>query len=302
MEEAGGPLFLFVHYYDAHDPYAYPDAIGAQLNADEKLAAVLARRGLEDVEYHRILNRKRDAPVIRDGEAVTLPTMVASYDAGVRYATDHVAELIRLWDATPHGPGSLIVVTSDHGEGLGQHGFWSHGMNLHDEALRVPLLVRWPDGTGAGRIITTGVSLLDLAPTILEAAARQRSGDMAGRSLRPLAAAGGGADEIFVAQRMRYVSPSRPDKVRNWRPGDGFAVLSGDFKYVQDGRELPILYDRSLDPGERENLAGQHPEVEKTLRQALTAWLTAHPETGSGEPTPVDEERLELLRSLGYVD
>jgi arylsulfatase len=303
MENAEGPFFLFVHYYDAHDPYDYPEPLGQRLPADEGLADLLDSRGLKDVRYHEVLNRKRDEPVLENGKAITLVEMVASYDAGVRYATDHVAELIRLWDATPHGPGSLVLVTSDHGEGLGQHGFWSHGMNLQDEALRVPLLVRWPDGAGAGQTIEATVSLLDLAPTVLEAARQKVPDEIPGRSLRPLAVSrGAGGREIFVAQRMRYVSPSRPAKVRNWRPGDGFAVVSGDFKYVQDGREMPILYDRSADPGERTNIAGRRPEVERTLREALTLWLTTFPEGDTGKPAPVDEERLELLRSLGYVD
>ena len=95
MEEAEGPFFLFVHYYDPHDPYEYPESVGRRLPADEKLVDLLERRGLKDVQYHKVLNRKQDGPVVENGEVVTLVEMVASYDAGVRYATDHVAELIR---------------------------------------------------------------------------------------------------------------------------------------------------------------------------------------------------------------
>jgi arylsulfatase A-like enzyme len=302
MEEAEGPLFLFVHYYDAHDPYDYPESVGLQLTPDEKLAGLLEDRGLQDVLYHEVLNRHRDEPVVKNGKPLNLEEMVASYDAGVRYATDHVADLVRLWDATRHGPGSLVLITSDHGEGLGQHGFWSHGMNLHDETLRVPLLVRWPDGAEAGQTIEATVSLLDLAPTVLEVAGQEVPREMPGRSLTALASSGGGDREFFVAQRMRYVSPSRPAKVRNWRPGDGFAVLSSDFKYIQDGREDPVLYDRSADPLELADVTGRRPEVEKRLREALTLWLTTFPEGERGTPAPVDEDRLELLRSLGYVD
>jgi arylsulfatase A-like enzyme len=303
MEADEGPLFLFVHYYDAHDPYDYPELVGLELPADQKLADLLESRGLGDVQYHETLNRERDGPVIENGEPLTLVGMVASYDAGVRYATEHVAELIRLWAATPHGRGSLVLVTSDHGEGLGQHGAWSHGMNLYDESLRIPLLVRWGDGVGAGQTIEAVVSLLDLFPTILEFAGQQVPHDVPGRSLKSLAEPNGpGGREVFVAQRMRYVSSTRPARVRNWRAGDGFAVLSGEFKYVQDGREMPLLFDRSVDPGELHNIASGRPAVEKTLRDALTRWLTAFPEAAGREPAPVDEERLELLRSLGYVD
>ena len=110
------------------------------------------------------MNRRRTEPLRRQGSEVTLREMVAQYDAAVRLATDQAALLLEMWDASRSGPESLVIVTSDHGEGLGQHGYWSHGMNLFDETLRVPLLVRWPAAPRASRRQLGQVSLLDVVP------------------------------------------------------------------------------------------------------------------------------------------
>jgi arylsulfatase A-like enzyme len=303
LEQQRGPLFLFVHYYDPHDPYEFPDRLGELLPADDDLAEILARRGLAKVEYHQVLNQKRGGPVVADGQNVTLHDMVGRYDASVRYAADHAAELIRLWDSTSRGAGSLVIVTSDHGEGLGQHGFWSHGMNLYDEALRIPLLVKWPDGFGAGRRVAATVSILDLAPTVLELAGLPIPEKVRGRALRPLLRTDRplGHGQV-VAQRMRYLHSGRPPGVRNWRFGDGYAVLSGTYKYIQESEASPALFDRSDDPREERNLAGTRPGVEKKLGRFLADWLAAFPDGSASGPVRVDEEREQMLRSLGYVD
>ncbi len=297
LEAPDGPLFLLVHYYDTHDPYELPDRYACQLRPDAALARVLADRGLAGVAYHEVLNQARREPVVEEGRTVGLTEMVARYDAAVRLVTDRLMDLVDRWDASGRGEGSLVIITSDHGEGLGQHGFWSHGMNLHEEAMRVPLLIRWPAGARPTVPADAPVSLLDLAPTVLHAAGLPLSPDGAGVSL----AAGGARSAPLVGQRMRYLYRERPPGVRNWRPGDGFSIIQDGFKYISEWEEPPALYDLQRDPHETRNLADLDRSRAARLRRGLEAWLAAHPD-GAGDPQPPDPERLRVLRSLGYAD
>ena len=302
LESTRQPLFLVAHYYDVHEPYVVPDNLACLLRADDLLDAVLRRRGLQGIPYEQVLNRQRSEPVSGHGRQVTLRQMVARYDAAVRLATDSAADLLAMWEGSHHGRNSLVIITSDHGEGLGQHGFWSHGMNLYDESLRVPLLVRWPGDRAPGSVHHGPVSLLDLAPTMLAAADVSHPGSLPGRDLRRLLAAPEADPVPFVAQRMRYLPAQRPPGLRNWRPGDGFAVLSGDLKYIQDEGESPELYDRSDDPLELRNLLLAGPRRGDGLEDTLRRWSQQHPDGINWPPTPVDPRRLQILRSLGYAD
>jgi arylsulfatase A-like enzyme len=299
MEPQGGALFLLVHYYDTHDPYETPDRFNCLLRPDAALRGILSRRDLDAVAYHEVLNHEQQAAA---GEATqgepSLEEMVAHYDASVRLVTDRLAGLVDLWDASGRGDQSLVIITSDHGEGLGQHGFWSHGMNVHDEALRIPMLVRFPAGMRPEVQADAPVSLLDVAPTVLHAAGLPLPGDLDGGSL----AAGTPRRPTFVAQRMRYLYRDRPPGVRNWRAGDGFAITEGDFKLVVEFEGPAALYNLAVDPLETANLAGSGGEVEARMRRRLDDWLTAHPDVAAWPPAPPDAERLRVLKSLGYVD
>ena len=81
---------------------------------------------------------------------------------------------------------STIILVSDHGEGLGDHGEQEHGLFVYDEALRVPLIIKQAAGEGAGRRVSDPVQHIDLVPTILDLAKAPVPGNLRGRSLKPL--------------------------------------------------------------------------------------------------------------------
>src|SRR4029077_1979961 len=84
------------------------------------------------------------------------------------------------------GPNTLVVVAADHGEALGEHGEATHGVFLYDETLHVPLVIRLPDGRGAGARVQSRVRLADVAPTVLDALGVPPPAQMEGQSLLPL--------------------------------------------------------------------------------------------------------------------
>src|SRR5260221_2338332 len=182
---------------------------------------------------------------------------------------------------------TLVVLTSDHGESLGEHGEMTHGIFAYDATLRVPLIVYAPRLFRA-RVVTEAVRHVDLVPTILDALAVGVPTDVAGQSLLGLLA-GRSAPE-----RETYFEALSSAKNRGWAPLYGL---------VQGGRKLidlpiPELYDIARDPGETNNLAARDPEGLLALRSRLAGLRANDPGWGEAREDAAVRERL---RSLGYV-
>jgi choline-sulfatase len=184
---------------------------------------------------------------------------------------------------------TLVVVTADHGEGLGDHGETTHGLFAYESTLRVPLLM---GELGQGRaepegvVISTPVRHVDVLPTVLEAVGGPAPGG-AGTSLRPTIDAGRGDD------RPSYFEAMTATVTRGWAPLRG--VMLGAEKYID--LPIPELYDLGADRSEANNLAGSKPDRAQVLLNALKLFNMAPPARGKAESA----ETLDRLRSLGYV-
>ena len=185
------------------------------------------------------------------------------------------------------GGRTLVVVTGDHGESLGEHGELTHGLFAYEATLRVPLIVYQPRLFGP-RVVDDPVRHVDILPTVLDAVGAAPPGGIDGASLLPEAAG------VAHATAPSYFEALSASLNRGWAPL--FGISSGSEKYV----ELPIpeLYDLTADPGEAHNLA--------TSRAADIARLNGELQrirTGDPGPTRILEsaETRERLRSLGYV-
>ena len=183
---------------------------------------------------------------------------------------------------------TLVVLTSDHGESLGEHGEATHGVFAYESTLRVPLILHAPARLSP-RVVAAPARHVDIAPTILEAAGAPLDGTLRGRSLLP--AARGRAE---AAAPDTYFESLSPALSRGWAPLRG--LVRGPLKYI----ELPIpeLYDLGEDRGETRNLAAARPADARTLRQALDEFPLA-PAAISRVPETADAAAR--LRSLGYV-
>jgi arylsulfatase A-like enzyme len=224
---AGKPFFLFLHTYAAHDPYGdkatvdpASDAVPTSLRAEaERLGALADASGgvlpiddvgtlmtafLSDAKARAVFGavmQKRDFARLwaqgmewvdgRYREAKD-PGLVEArlrdaYGRGVRHCDGVVAETLAALDALRLPEGTVVVFTSDHGEAFGEHGYLGHGRHLHDELVRVPLVVRAPGRLPAGTVVRGSCSLLDVAPTLLALAGVPSKGGLHGVSLLPLA-------------------------------------------------------------------------------------------------------------------
>jgi arylsulfatase A-like enzyme/Flp pilus assembly protein TadD len=216
------------------------------------------------------------------------------YDGEVAYTDSLVGEFRAALEKRGLLDGSLVVVTSDHGEGLGDHGEDFHGFFVYDTTIHAALIVRPPSGGAAGRVVDRVVSHVDVLPTILDMAGLPVPESVQGESLVPLIAGRAGDRDRTVYSESLY-----PLLHYGWAPLR--ALRSERFKLIDAPRAE--LYDLAHDPAEEENLGGRDPNRAEEMAAALRD-LRHRIERGesAGATKPdVDERTLAKLRSLGYV-
>jgi arylsulfatase A-like enzyme/Flp pilus assembly protein TadD len=199
-----------------------------------------------------------------------------------------IDEIRRRW---PDG-GTLLVVTSDHGESLGEHGESTHSYTIYDATQRIPLLMSGP-GLPRGRAVTAPVRLVDVAPTLLAFAGADPLPNVAGRDLRGLVE---GSDP---GERVAYVETLATRLDYGWSPLLG--LRTARFKYIRAPR--PELYDLQSDPRELTDLAVAKPAVAARLDRLLSERLAAStvPRADGRLTVGLTEADRARLRSLGYV-
>jgi hypothetical protein len=199
-----------------------------------------------------------------------------------------LADIRRRW---PVG-GTLLVVTADHGESLGEHGEATHSYSIYDATQRIPLLMSGP-GLPRGRVVAETVRLVDVAPTVIGLAGAAPLLEVEGRDLRPLIA-GDEGDE-----RIAYMETQATRLDHGWSPLLG--VRTARFKYIRAPR--PELYDLESDSGELRDIAGTSPEEVARLDGLLAKRLASGtPSRGDNRlSVGLSDSDRERLRSLGYV-
>ena len=216
------------------------------------------------------------------------------YDAEVAYADSLVGRLREMLEGRNLLDRTLLVVTGDHGEGLGDHGEYFHGFFVYDSTVRVPLIVRLPEGRLGGRRVDAAVSHVDLRPTILDALGLSSppvDSRQGGRSLLPLVL---GMDD---SERFAYIESYYSLYHYGWAPLR--AIHTGPLKFI-DAPE-PELYRLTDDPGEAENVVRRTRVEARELRDRLLLMISEFEGTGAGEAAPpdLDQETLAQLQALG---
>jgi len=232
------------------------------------------------------------------------PEWLNLYDANLRYADHAVGELTRLLREAGILDRTLLIVTADHGEAFGEHGYIWHGRGAYEELVHVPLLMRLPGGELSGHI--TGLTqAIDLLPTIFDLldAPYPRAGPQ-GRSLLPLMAGQEDSAHDYIFTRCR----GKPSS---------YLVQSPEWSFMLWGNgEWRALYDLEADPRQLNNVIDRHPEVAEEMLVAFEEFANQQrrppvefldPEA---KPLPMPEaEKIEMtpevvrrLKALGYLD
>ena len=271
------PLFLWVHYYDPHSPYAPIERLRGHFQTDRTQRKLIAARqmpkALDGHQTERLLN---------------------AYDADVLYTDQHFGRLLEHWDATTDGPSSIVVVAGDHGEGLNQHEHLEHGL-LWDEQLHTVFMMRAPR-LEPGRVSQV-VQAVDVAPTVL------------GQTQLPTAAY---LDQSTGTDVLASDFTARPAisrmSLRQSRLGKtvAYAATTERWKVIVDKHDTTQLYDLTQDPHELEDVSADHTDVAKQMRTDLRAEIARQrargADIGAGQLKRLDEQTFEELRAIGYVE
>jgi choline-sulfatase len=277
--------------YDDNLPAASPESSIGQVQRDGALTLAAADRWLaarHDPRFFLFLHlyepHKPYAPPARFAR-------YAPYDGEIAYADELVGRFLDALRAGGWYEKATIVLLSDHGEGLGDHGEQEHGLLLYDDTIHVPLIVKLPGSRGAGRRITDPVQHLDLVPTLLAMAGAEVPNDLAGRSLRPLLE---DRDPRPLPLSGIYAESLYSRYHFGW--SELYSLTDDRRRYIKAPREE--LYDLQRDPAETRNLATQQRRTVSVMRANVERMLAGSPVQ---RPSNVSIEDQQKLQALGYV-
>lgn len=293
--EGGERFFLWVHVYDPHSPLRPPKEHRAVVDV---AAEQLGRAA------HSSLLASRDVAT----QAPKKYDKILRYDSEIRYADQELARLESKLTEKGLGGKTLWIVTSDHGQGLGAHGWFGHSVQIYNAQLHVPLVFWFADGTVPPRSIDDQVvEHVDVLPTLAELVGGDLTAQVApvrGRSLTPLLRGDPAARSrtLAFAQRSEYAAPSRNRRQEgNYEPGSRYALQSLEYKYLLFTEGEDEFYDLAADPYELENLIDSAEHRSESERFAHQIRELVESSISEREVSSVSEEDVERLRALGYI-
>ena len=215
------------------------------------------------------------------------------YDGEVAYVDAAIGDLLAVLESLAQREDTLVVVTADHGESLGEHGERSHGIFVYESTMRVPLILAWDRGLPAGRVLGGLARLNDIAPTLLEMAGLPALPASQGESLLPAIQDG------TALERQALLESWLPRLNYGW--SELVALQDTRWKFIR--APVSELFNLEEDPGETINRVATDPQVTEEYGERLEAILRQASASGSRIPDapPPDPETERLLRSLGYL-
>jgi arylsulfatase A-like enzyme len=286
----GSPFLLWLHYVNPHAPYTPPPPFDTQFR-DE--ASKGGGRVTPVSGFHGGVPKQWFVP----GED-RLGYYIAQYDGEIATVDQEVGKVLDALAASAVTGETLVVLTSDHGESLGEHDYFlDHGENLFDPSLAIPLMVAGP-GVKIGHRSPVFATTLDLVPTVLDAVKVSYPPNLAGESLWPAARGG-----------------DRPDRERLYAQNDRnlIAIWDRRFKIVgtpEADKMVYTLVDRAKDPGETRNVAASHPDALRSAQRELETLIARVDQEVAktrqllqGQPAQqkLSADACEKLRALGYL-
>jgi arylsulfatase A-like enzyme len=261
------PFFLFVHYFDPHSPYSPP------------------------LKYLRKFLKESKTPE---------EDILVGYDGEIVFVDAEIQKLVEIIKEERLDSNTLIIITSDHGEGLGQHGEMHHGVFLYEEQTRIPLIMSFPGVLPQGLRLKSVVQTVDILPTILSLVGLKYEGGFSGSSLvKTMRGQEDYLDNPAFLQRQHYSTQKTPQGRE--AIGEKLAIRRRDTKYIwapEEGTEE--LYDLSEDPNELANIVSSRRETADDMRSMIENWVNT--ESKQTREQHIDEDSRRKLEALGYIE
>jgi arylsulfatase A-like enzyme len=264
------PFLAWVHYIEPHAPYRMWREYGEQL-------------GLAESDRYPPADR---------------------YDSEIAFVDDQIGTLLRHLENLDLMKETLIVFAADHGESLGEHGYWGHGRYLYEPSLRVPMSMTWT-GHISPREVVAPALLIDLAPTVLSLLGLQHPSGFKGYDWSAVfEGAPPPMDRLTHYQAHRGAVISRHDSDLARKSGLlAIGIVKDNRKEIfrLENRRRRV-YDLNADPGELNSLSPKKESPSEGLQIWMSALDSALDSFEDMAPTPLDEESIRQLKALGYVD
>ncbi len=264
LEQYGGqPFFAFVHYWDPHTPYNQPEPYRFHFKHEKgNLGDLRVKRAPAGYDYVPGWGRVGDLFEGDEQHSIDL------YDGEIRYVDHCLEEVMEALARLGLLSDTAVVLTSDHGEQLGQHDCYGHA-RIYEECVRVPLILWGPRFFPRGAVVEGFAQHADVAPTILDLLGVQVPRGMDGQSLLPRVRGEGAGPEFIVME-------------------DGMerALRRGPWKLIQTKQGRAELYDLERDPCEVESLVEREADRSQAMGEELAAWVQARL---AGRPDPMLE-------------
>lgn len=255
------PFLLFLNYFDPHGPYDDPDRLASEF-------------------LDGLYPRPKKPSALQE---------IAYYDGEIRYMDLHFGRVVDRLRALGIYDRTLVIVTADHGELLGENGLKGHGVSLREGELRVPMLVKYAGVSRRAGRSDDPVQLTDVAPMILHELGLEAGDDLQG----------GVPPEIGHPIYAEVYPLKRISKRGHWR-----AIFDGSDKYLWNSHDQHLLFDLAVDPTEASNLVDTDPERARAMQSQLDAFSASLQQPSpdpEGSVREIDDETRRALEGLGYI-
>jgi arylsulfatase A-like enzyme len=293
------PWFLWLHLMDPHWTYLPPTEWRSRFGpSDPRPLGLYDRIAQRKETFGRVVFKNQMAPD-------EVAAFVNLYDAEIRYTDQSIGELLAVLDTLGEREDTVIAVTADHGESLGEHDyFFEHGAFGTEPEIHVPLILVAPWRLPSATRVPGTVQSLDIAPTLLDLLGIDRSDAFRGETLVPMAEGRIDGDRACFGESGKRFHDDNDRREVDGVAGKWRWVRQGPFKLVYVPRRgIPPdyrLFDLNSVPLEQVDVAGQNPQVTAEMKAQLDAWLAE--DSGLEREYHISDETRDQLRSLGYID
>lgn len=276
--KSSGKYFLWVHYFDPHWPYYKRKPWISEYSSFE--SEEKDEPGYLDLpeKFSSVNNLKNNREL--------LSYIVARYDSEINFVDMYVKELLHFFKEDNN---TLVVIASDHGEEFFEHNEFTHGQQLYEESIKVPLIIYAPSKLPADVKVKQQVGIIDIMPTILDILKIKSRQKLSGKSLLPLISGNKKEERILYSELARLGKDFVSAKFKNW-------------KYIFNvNTNQEELYDLSSDPGEKNNIVSTNEKLATDFRAKVKNLLSSSKGV-KNEEKPVSKNAVDGLKSLGYIN
>jgi arylsulfatase A-like enzyme len=295
-------FFLWIHLFDPHAPYNPPPPFLSRFKRAPRQ---------EKLSFVRFLLHSHHVDFGFYGRNVgKMLAIMDAYDGEILFADKELERLHNQLGVSGLDDHMLWIITSDHGEGLGNHRWLGHGKHIYNEQIHVPLIFRFSSAELEARSVDRIVEHVDIFPTLVELTGgtlEDQNTPVRGRSLMPSIKGdvSGLPDKVAFAQRRDFDHKNRPKIIiperTNYEEGEKYALQDVNYKYIYRTQGEDELYFVAADPYEIQNLVGEDKALADRWKYETVETIRHLTPEKKDAPKYVDQETLDKLRSLGYI-